>query len=147
MNDLTAVPWTGQAEREGRACCGLPMNTLDVFGVRLYQCSHRSHHPVIFRNLSTGEELAESYDGGKDGGLRWAAHPDPETTEIPACPGFLWIGQSFATCDGCGKPAWEHAGEMRLREGAALFGGSGADWELRPWKPGEAEAIKRKWGP
>jgi hypothetical protein len=60
-----------------------------------------------------------------------------------ACMGFRWIGQSFACCDGCGRPAWEHAGEMRLRAGATPFGG---DWELRPWKPGEAEAIRRKWG-
>jgi hypothetical protein len=64
----------------------------------------------------------------------------------PGCPGFQWIGQSFATCDGCGRPAWEHEGEMRLREGAKLTG-SEDDWELRPWKPGEADAIKRKWGP
>jgi TIR domain len=37
------------------------------------------------------------------------------------CPGFQWIGQSFATCDRCGKPAWEHEGEMRaaVMEGAA----------------------------
>jgi hypothetical protein len=50
------------------------MSTLDVFGVRLYQCSYRSHHPLIFRNLATGEELTESYDGGKDGGLEWTTH-------------------------------------------------------------------------
>ncbi len=66
--------------------------------------------------------------------------------ETVTCRGFQWIGQSFAFCDGCGKPAWEHEGEMRLREGASLFSGS-EDWELRPWRPGEAEAIKRKWGP
>lgn len=66
-------PVTGPAS-DVRLCCGLPMNTLDVFGVRLYQCSYRSHHPVIFRNLNTGEELTESYDGGKDGGLEWTTH-------------------------------------------------------------------------
>lgn len=60
-----------------RACCGLPMSTLDVFGIRLYRCSHRPYHAVVFRNLNTGEELTESYDGGKDGGLRWTAHPGP----------------------------------------------------------------------
>lgn len=63
---------------DARLCCGLPMSTLDVFGIRLYRCSYRPHHPVIFRNLNTGEELTESYDGGKDGGLRWTAHCDPE---------------------------------------------------------------------
>ncbi len=55
------------------------------------------------------------------------------------CRGFRWIGQSFASCDECGKPAWEHEGEMRLRDGAGPFGGKD-DWELRPWKHGEAEA-------
>lgn len=36
---------------------------------------HRSHHPLIFRNLSTGEELTESYHRG-DGGLSWESHYD-----------------------------------------------------------------------
>lgn len=56
-----------------RECCGLPMSTLDVFGVRLYRCMYRGHHPLVFRNLNTGEELAESYDDG-DGGLKWTSH-------------------------------------------------------------------------
>lgn len=53
-----------------KECCGHPMSILDVFGVRLYRCMYRSHHPLIFRNLSTGEELIESYHDG-DGGLEW----------------------------------------------------------------------------
>jgi hypothetical protein len=57
-----------------RTCCGLPMSTLDVFGVRLYRCVLRGGHPLVFRNLSTGEELTESYDDGADGGLEWARH-------------------------------------------------------------------------
>lgn len=61
-----------------KKCCGLPMGTLEVFGVRLYRCMYRSHHPLVFRNLATGEELTESYDDGKDGGLRWTAHLYPE---------------------------------------------------------------------
>lgn len=48
----------------GKECCGLPMSTLDVFGIRLYQCMYRGHHPLVFRNLSTGEELTESYCDG-----------------------------------------------------------------------------------
>lgn len=80
----------------------------------------------------------------------WAeARQAPATTTTPQaadCRGFRWIGQSFASCDGCGRPAWEHDGMRRLREGAKLlFGGGEDDWELIPWKPGEAEAIKRKW--
>lgn len=84
--------------------------------------------------------MGEVIGGGRAAGERVAAAP-----ATPDCPGFQWIGQSFATCDGCGKPAWEHGGEMRLREGAKLVIGGTGDWELRPWKPGEAEAIKRKW--
>ena len=67
--------------------------------------------------------------------------PEPEPAR--ACDGFRWVGQSFRSCDGCGRPAWEHAGEMRPREGASPFGPDAA--EFRPWKPGEAEAIRRKW--
>jgi hypothetical protein len=33
---------------------------------------------------------------------------------------------------------------MRLRDDATPFGDD-SDWELRPWKPGEAEAIRRNW--
>lgn len=64
---------TAPAPGDARECCGLPMSTLDVFGVRLYRCMHRGHHPLIFRNLNTGEELTESYGDG-DGGLEWASH-------------------------------------------------------------------------
>lgn len=27
-----------------------------------------------------------------------------------ACVAFAWIGQSFAYCDNCSRPAWEHDG-------------------------------------
>jgi hypothetical protein len=64
---------TAPAPGGTRECCGLPMSTLDVFGVRLYRCMHRSHHPLIFRNLNTGEELTESYSDG-DSGLEWTSH-------------------------------------------------------------------------
>jgi hypothetical protein len=57
-----------------RTCCGMPMSTLEVFGVRLYRCMHRGHHPLVFRNLSTGEERTESYNDGGDGGLKWTSH-------------------------------------------------------------------------
>jgi hypothetical protein len=72
------------------------------------------------------------------------------TVDVPAperkpCKGFRWIGQSFASCDRCGFPAWEHAGEERIREGASPFGLDNA-MEFVPWKSGEAEAIRLKWG-
>jgi hypothetical protein len=62
----------------------------------------------------------------------------------PECRGFRWLGQPFTSCDHCGRPAWEHDGIMRLREGVPSYGGT-EDWELRPWAPGEADEIRRKW--
>lgn len=55
-----------------KTCCGMAMSTLEVFGVRLYQCVYRSHHPLIFRNLNTGEERMEKYDpSDPDDRLEW----------------------------------------------------------------------------
>lgn len=62
----------------------------------------------------------------------------------PVCEGFRWIGQSFATCDRCGQPAWDHAGEEVPVEGAGPFD---TRRTVRPWKPGEADAIRAKWAP
>jgi hypothetical protein len=82
--------------------------------------------------------------------LEWAEREAAKAAQAePAsgdCRGFQWIGQSFATCDRCGKPAWKHEGVQRLREGATLASLSDDSiWEVVPWKPGEADAIKRKW--
>jgi hypothetical protein len=33
------------------------------------------------------------------------------------CAGFSWIGQTFAHCDHCSAPYWEHDYDMRLRDG------------------------------
>jgi hypothetical protein len=40
-------------------CCGLNMNYREVFGIRIYTCDHRSHHPEIFENLYTGERVSD----------------------------------------------------------------------------------------
>ena len=65
--------------QSGKECCGLPMQTLDVFGIRLFRCMHRGHHPLVFRNLSTGEEVTEEDEPG-DGGLEWASHYREDST-------------------------------------------------------------------
>jgi hypothetical protein len=76
-----------------------------------------------------------------------SVRPEPEPEQKP-CQGFRWIGQPFTSCDRCGMPAWEHPGEARPRPGMSLSEMiSGDAWEIRPWGPGEAEAIRRKWGP
>ena len=74
-----------------------------------------------------------------------AETPGPETQggKSPVCEGFRWIGQSFATCDRCGQPAWDHAGEEVAVAGAGPFDSRRT---VRPWKPGEADAIRAKWG-
>lgn len=56
------------------------------------------------------------------------------------CEGFHWVGQSLRACDRCSRPAWEHAGEM-------VPGETVGNMKLRPWREGEAEAIRRKWDP
>lgn len=37
---------------------------LDVFGIRIYHCTYRGHHPAVYLNLSTGERVPEE-------ALRW----------------------------------------------------------------------------
>jgi hypothetical protein len=79
---------------------------------------------------------------------RLAEAPQPETQagpveQPPVCEGFQWIGQSFATCDRCGHPAWDHQGEDVAAEGAGPFDGRRT---VRLWEPGEADRIRAKWG-
>jgi hypothetical protein len=50
------------------ACCGIPMDHQEVFGVRRYECRHRSYHPAIYVNLNTGERVSDEnlpYLGGE----------------------------------------------------------------------------------
>jgi hypothetical protein len=41
-------------------CCGNEMDYKDYWNVRIYTCTHRSHHPQYFVNLATGEQIYES---------------------------------------------------------------------------------------
>ncbi len=78
---------------------------------------------------------------------------EPSAVGIPAedtpppptpCPnGFHWIGQSFAHCDQCGLPAWDHDGMAEGDRDSPW----GAELVLRPWRDGEREAIQRRWAP
>lgn len=65
--------------------------------------------------------------------------------KVPCPEGYHWIGQSFRYCDKCGLPAWEHAGYAGLPENADPFDGDDQSWTLKPWKPGEREAVFRNW--
>ncbi|WP_175438093.1 hypothetical protein [Streptomyces sp. SGAir0924] len=81
-----------------------------------------------------------------EGTRRVADETAATETQPPAapvvCEGFVWIGQSFATCDRCGQPAWEHDGQDVAVEGAGPFDPRRT---VRPWEPGQADAIRAKW--
>lgn len=71
--------------------------------------------------------------------LEWTS---PEPAPRTPCPeGFHWIGQSFACCDGCGLPAWDHEGIATPDRDSPVAHG----WKLKPWAPGEREACRAKW--
>ena len=57
------------------------------------------------------------------------------------CPGFVWIGQPFDTCDRCGQPAWEHAGIERVVGGGPF----GLRFKVVPWAEGELARIRGSW--
>jgi hypothetical protein len=58
-----STPKTPTAEapmdKGAKTCCGLPMIYQDIWNVRRYQCGYRSHHPVIYVNMATGESLVD----------------------------------------------------------------------------------------
>ncbi len=67
-------------------------------------------------------------------------------TERKPCPeGFHWIGQPFTSCDQCGLPAWDHDGMADFVPTSPVD--MAAKPILRPWKPGEREAVRAKWQP
>lgn len=73
----------------------------------------------------------------------------PAPAETPCPEGFHWIGQSFACCDKCGLPAWEHDGNAVPRDRSTPFSTVPDEefWVLSPWKDGQREACRRKWDP
>lgn len=80
------------------------------------------------RNLTYEEALVLAYTGKE---------PD-----APECRGFHWIGQSWASCDNCGRPVWEHEGMWKLRTGMPTsFLGDDA-WHVDPFLAGEAERLR-----
>lgn len=71
---------------------------------------------------------------------------EPTTYDVMAtapCPAFRWIGQSFTSCDGCGKPYWLHSHDARLPKGAGPFGPT--RWRHVVITRERARAVERKW--
>lgn len=72
-------------------------------------------------------------------------HPErlPEETAEPApCDGFRYIGQPLSSCDGCGRPYWEHTHDRQMRPGAGPFDPD--PWVLVPITVEKAQAMRRR---
>lgn len=57
------------------------------------------------------------------------------------CEVFAWIGQTFASCDNCGKPYWEHPYEYVLGIGNPFTD----DGTRQPITAERAAVVKAKW--
>lgn len=73
---------------------------------------------------------------------------EPEVPAAVPCPeGFHWIAQTFASCDRCGLPAWDHEGiavpDVRPAEAEGAL--AARRHVLRRWHDGERLATARKW--
>lgn len=60
------------------------------------------------------------------------------------CEGFAWVGQSFACCDECGRPYWEHSHDRRSGGPDGPFG---LGLRLVPITPEQARGCRMKWDP
>ena len=57
------------------------------------------------------------------------------------CLAFHWIGQTFASCNECGKPFWEHSHDARS------VGGPFSDrWRRVVISRQAAEYCRARWG-
>lgn len=78
---------------------------------------------------------------------------EPSRSGDKTCYIFAWIGQSFESCDDCGKPYWEHLFDP-------VYGGSKGTYRVKAytayndkwhWKPvnpispDSREKTRRKW--
>jgi hypothetical protein len=84
----------------------------------------------------------------EEGVDRWfirkaALTPASEPVATPACQGFRWVGQSFASCDGCGQPYWEHECDTKLKPGAGPFDDEPFDYV--PISDARRAAVRAKW--
>lgn len=72
--------------------------------------------------------------------------PKAEEPRRAPCPeGYHFVGQPLTHCSECGLPPWYHAGMSTLEDNSDPFGSGG--FKLRPWTPGEREALRAKWEP
>lgn len=69
---------------------------------------------------------------------------DSQTSEPYVCEGFAWVGQSFASCEECGRPYWEHSHDRRSGGSDGPFG---LGLRLVPITPEQARGCRMKWDP
>lgn len=130
----------------------------DRLGYIVVTYNQASHQPGLdFPDLHTDLETARAEQAGKKQETyrtgRRERHvvaevielEDPETPVADEpCEGFRYLGQPITSCDRCGRPAWEHAGEERLRKGALPFGADEDPFEIRPWPPSVLASWRRR---
>lgn len=92
---------------------------------------------------AVGDGAGQPAEPTADAGL---SQPPPVACEPvkTACEGFKWIGQSFAHCDGCGLPYWEHTHDQQLDRDKSPFDGNNP-WVLVPITPEQAASCRARW--
>lgn len=79
---------------------------------------------------------------GKHGDLHTSACGCEDKNAPKSCDTFHWVGQSFAHCDNCGRPYWDHTYEIIAGTGT-LFGHDAAK---RPITSDQKASCRAKWG-
>ena len=65
-------------------------------------------------------------------------------TDKPKCRGFQWVGQSFANCNGCGQPYWEHDYDVHVKRDSGPFDDDW--WDYVPITDEQKARVRAKWG-
>jgi hypothetical protein len=140
------APWAGLADAAGRVRAERDALSLLLRGMARKLVAYRKWMlgddvPVVHRLRREAEE--------RQARLRAALVGDQPKAEEPKrapCPeGYHFVGQPLNHCSECGLPPWYHAGMSTLEDNSDPFGSGG--FKLRPWAPGEREALRAKWEP
>lgn len=124
---------TGQNTRKGTTHTRQDVikELLDVAVTALAAVEHMTGNHGVSPSLLRGHLV---------GLLERAAIKQPE--EAKPCDGFRYIGQPLSSCDGCGRPYWEHTHDRQMRPGAGPFDPD--PWVLVPITVEKAQAMRRR---
>jgi hypothetical protein len=117
-------------------------------GVKIYGYVHEVHRELphaerAYLRLRDGQDV-DDVATHTVGLFRRDLKPIERPGPTPCPDGFHWIGQTFEHCDRCSLPARDHDGMSTLDKDRSPFD-KGNRWVLRPWEPGEREAVRAKW--